>query len=58
MVGELDEETPPSYAHVLSEGIPHAWLQVVPGVGHLLNVEAPDVVNAAISRHWKHVEER
>lgn len=58
MVGELDAETPPAYAHVLSEGIPHAWLQVVPGVGHLLNVEAPDVVNAAIMRHVQHVEER
>ncbi len=58
MVGELDEETPPSYAHVLSEGIPHAWLQTVPGVGHLLNVEAPDVVNAAIVRHLHHVEDR
>ncbi len=58
MVGELDTETPPAYAHVLSEGIPHAWLQVVAGVGHLLNVEAADEVNAAIARHLKHVEER
>jgi len=58
MVGALDEETPPAYAHVLSEGIPHAWLQVVPGVGHLLNVEAPDVVNAAIARHLQHAEDR
>ena len=58
MVGESDKETPPTYAHVLSEGIPHAWLQVVPAVGHLLNVEAADVVNAAIIRHIRHVEDQ
>ena len=58
MVGESDKETPPAYAHVLSEGIPHAWLQVVPAVGHLLNVEAADVVNAAITRHIRHVEDQ
>ena len=58
MVGELDNETPPAYARVLSEGIPHAWLQVIPQVGHLLNVEAADEVNAAIARHLRHVEDR
>lgn len=58
MVGELDEETPIAYAQVLADGIPKAWLQTVPHVGHLLNVEAPDVVNAAITRHIGHVEER
>lgn len=58
MVGELDAETPPAYARVLSEGITHAWLQTVPTAGHLLNVEAADVVNAAIARHLKHVEEK
>lgn len=56
MVGELDKETPPSYATVLADAIPHAWLQVVPGAGHLLSAEAPDVVNAAITRHLQHVE--
>jgi 3-oxoadipate enol-lactonase len=58
MVGELDEETPPAYAQVLADGIPNAWLQVVPRAGHLLNVEAADVVNAAILRHLRHLEER
>ena len=58
MVGDLDKETPVAYAHVLSEGIPHAWLQIVEGAGHLLNIEAADVVNAAIARHLQHVEER
>lgn len=58
MVGELDEETPLEYAQVLTDGIPNAWLQTVPQAGHLLNVEAPEVVNAAITRHLRHVEER
>lgn len=58
LVGDLDTETPPSYAHVLVEGLPHAWLQVIPDAGHLLNVEAPEQVNAAILRHWHHVEQR
>ncbi|MCE9623441.1 MAG: alpha/beta hydrolase [Actinomycetia bacterium] len=58
MVGELDQETPPSYAQALADQIPNAWLQIVPNAGHLLNVEAPDVVNAAITRHLRHVEDQ
>ncbi len=58
LVGELDEETPPTYARALAEGIPNAWLQTVPRAGHLLNVEAAAVVNAATARHLQHVEER
>jgi pimeloyl-ACP methyl ester carboxylesterase len=57
MVGELDEETPVAYAQILADGIPKAWLQTVPQAGHLLNVEAPEVVNAAIARHLRHVED-
>ncbi|MEQ1874034.1 MAG: alpha/beta fold hydrolase [Ilumatobacteraceae bacterium] len=57
MVGELDEETPTSYSQALADGIPKAWLQTVPHAGHLLNVEAPEVVNAAITRHIRHVED-
>lgn len=57
MVGELDEETPSAYARILADGIPNAWLQTVPNAGHLLNAEAPEVVNAAITRHIRHVEE-
>lgn len=50
LVGDADDETPVAYSRAIVELVPGAELQVVPGAGHLLNVEAPDVVNAAI-RH-------
>ena len=51
LVGDLDTETPPSYAMALADLIPRARLTIVEGAGHLLNVEAPDQVNAAIAQH-------
>jgi 3-oxoadipate enol-lactonase len=45
MVGELDEETPVTYAFALADMIPNARLAVIPRAGHLLNVEAPEAVN-------------
>jgi 3-oxoadipate enol-lactonase len=45
MVGELDEETPMTYAFALADMIPNARLAVVPRAGHLLNAEAPEAVN-------------
>lgn len=45
MVGELDDETPVTYAFALADMIPDARLVVIPNAGHLLNVEAPDAVN-------------
>mgnify|MGYP000922481895 CR=1 FL=1 len=56
LVGELDEETPPSYSQYLAEHIPGARLEVVPSAGHLLNAEAPDAVNELISAHLDAVE--
>jgi 3-oxoadipate enol-lactonase len=56
MVGSLDGETPPSYAEHLASSIPGAALAVVPGVGHLLNAEAPDAVNELILSHLDRVE--
>jgi len=55
LVGELDDETPVSYAQAIVDLLPHARLEVIPGVGHLLNLEAEDAVNTAIARHWKAV---
>jgi 3-oxoadipate enol-lactonase len=51
LVGELDTETPVAYSQAIVDLVPGAKLQVVPGAGHLLNVEAPEVVNAAIADH-------
>lgn len=52
MVGEEDTETPPSYAEAIASRIPGAELIVVPGAGHLLNLEQPDFVNDRLRQHW------
>jgi 3-oxoadipate enol-lactonase len=49
IVGDLDAETPTSYGAHLAAAIPHARLEVVPGAGHLSNLERPDVVNQLIA---------
>ena len=46
--GELDERSPVSIAHALEEAIPGAELVVVPGAGHLSNLEKPEMINEAI----------
>jgi 3-oxoadipate enol-lactonase len=51
LVGELDDETPVAYSRYLADHIPGAQLVVVPGAGHLLNVEAADAVNDRIREH-------
>ncbi len=48
LVGELDAETPVAYAEHLAAHLPDARLQVIPGVGHIANLEAPEVVNRAL----------
>jgi 3-oxoadipate enol-lactonase len=53
VVGELDEETPVSYAFALADLIPHARLVVIPQAGHLLNAEAPDDVNALLDEQME-----
>ena len=51
LVGEDDQETPPSYARHLANHIPRARLVTVPGAGHLLNAEASSVVNDQLRNH-------
>jgi len=55
LVGELDDETPVSYAQAIADLLPNGRLEVVPGVGHVLNLEAEDAVNTAVARHWREV---
>ena len=45
IAGELDAETPVSYARALAEGLPNAELVVLDGIGHLAVSEASDAVN-------------
>jgi 3-oxoadipate enol-lactonase len=56
VVGELDEETPLSYAELMADGIRGARLEVIPGCGHISNLEAPEAVNAALRAHLDAVE--
>lgn len=48
LVGAEDTLTPPSAAEVLANGIPGAKFVVIPGAGHLSNLEAPDAFNTAV----------
>jgi len=56
MVGALDQETPLPYSRYLVDHLPDARLAVVPGVGHLLNAEAPEQVNRLLAAHLTTVE--
>jgi 3-oxoadipate enol-lactonase len=56
LVGEHDEETPLAYSEALADGIRGARLQIIPGAGHIANLEAPDAVTAALGAHLDAVE--
>lgn len=49
IVGELDEETPVSYAQVLADGLPNAHFHVLDGIGHLSPAEDPKRFNELVS---------
>jgi pimeloyl-ACP methyl ester carboxylesterase len=46
--GELDARSPLRVARAFERAIPDATLVVIPGCGHVSNLERPDVVNAAV----------
>jgi pimeloyl-ACP methyl ester carboxylesterase len=46
--GELDARSPLSVAREFARVIPHAELVVIPGAGHMSNLERPEEFNAAI----------
>lgn len=54
-LGAEDIETPIRFAHVLTDGIPNAELEILPGTGHRPHVETPDLFNntvlAFLNRH-------
>jgi pimeloyl-ACP methyl ester carboxylesterase len=46
--GEEDVLTPPSDSEALHTGIPHSRLVLLPGAGHLSNLEAPEGFSGAV----------
>jgi pimeloyl-ACP methyl ester carboxylesterase len=48
--GELDERSPVSIAHAFEQAIPGAELVLIPGAGHLSNLEKPEMINDAIRK--------
>jgi len=46
--GELDARSPLSVANAFARAIPHAELVVIPGAGHMSNLERSDEFNAAL----------
>jgi pimeloyl-ACP methyl ester carboxylesterase len=50
LVGEEDGTTPPSEARLMAQEIPGARLSVIPGAGHISNLEQPDLFNQEIAK--------
>lgn len=48
LVGEHDRVATPAYAATMAAALPNARLHVIPGAGHISNIEAPDAFNAAL----------
>lgn len=48
LVGEEDTLTPPAEAKKIAEGVSDGRLVVLPGAGHLANLEAPEAFDAAL----------
>ncbi|WP_231958914.1 alpha/beta fold hydrolase [Altererythrobacter sp. B11] len=49
MTGELDGWAPPAQHREIAAAIPNSELVIVPGAGHMLPLEEPEAVNAAIA---------
>lgn len=56
LYGELDERSPLRVAEDLRGRIPAAELVVIPGVGHLVNAEAPAQFNSQVRRFLRGLE--
>ncbi|MBU2670618.1 alpha/beta hydrolase [Actinoplanes bogorensis] len=49
LVGQRDRLTPPACAESIAAALPHATLTVLPRAGHMLPLERPDEVSAALA---------
>ncbi|GAA2750835.1 alpha/beta hydrolase [Kitasatospora cinereorecta] len=56
IVGELDAVTPLAEARLMVGALPDAELTVIPSVGHLSSLEAPETFNAAVRALLKRVK--
>ncbi len=52
VVGEEDKSQPPARARRITDGIPGSELLVVPNAAHISSVDAPQVINAALEKHF------
>ena len=50
MTGELDAWSPPAQHEAIAAALPNSEFVIVPGAGHMIQLEAPEAVNAAIAR--------
>jgi pimeloyl-ACP methyl ester carboxylesterase len=48
LCGEDDQLTPPDCSREIASLVPHAQLQLLPRCGHMLTMEQPEAVNAAL----------
>ena len=58
LCGDKDLLTPPKNSQVMADALPDAELQFVPGAGHMVILERPTVVNAAVRRLVGRAERR
>jgi pimeloyl-ACP methyl ester carboxylesterase len=58
VVGELDRETPPTYARHLASGIAGSRYVEIAGAGHISNLERPADFNAALVEFLASVRDR
>jgi len=50
IVGEADAICPPDEARAMKAALPRATLEIIPGAGHLANLEAPAAFTGAVRR--------
>jgi pimeloyl-ACP methyl ester carboxylesterase len=53
--GESDKRSPLSIADQFRKAIPNSKLTIIPGAGHVCNLEAPDQFNAAVLRFYSNI---
>jgi 3-oxoadipate enol-lactonase len=51
LAGSEDPATPPAQAEAIRDAIPGARLHVLPGAGHLANLEQPEAFNRLLLDH-------